>query len=90
MNKLVSRIASPTAASYLRSSHRTLAAATAGTGAKKAKYTFSWSDPLLLHDQLTEEEQLIASTAREYVKANLLPRVISANRLPISNLKDLS
>jgi glutaryl-CoA dehydrogenase len=39
-----------------------------------------WQDPLLLEEQLTEEERLIRDTAREYARQQLLPGIIEANR----------
>ena len=39
---------------------------------------FDWTDPVLLDDQLTEEEQLIRDTARDYAQGELQPRVIEA------------
>jgi glutaryl-CoA dehydrogenase len=41
---------------------------------------FKWDDPLLLDDQLTEEERLIRDTARAYCQDKLMPRIIEANR----------
>jgi glutaryl-CoA dehydrogenase len=41
-------------------------------------YSFNWSDPFLLQDQLTEEERLIQSTASAYAQQKLQPRVINA------------
>ena len=41
---------------------------------------FSWADPFLLEDQLTEEERMVAETARGYAMEKLMPRVISATR----------
>ncbi|MEA2779161.1 MAG: glutaryl-CoA dehydrogenase [Rhodospirillaceae bacterium] len=41
---------------------------------------FQWDDPLLLDDQLTEEERLIRDTARQYCQEKLMPRVLEANR----------
>ena len=41
---------------------------------------FDWSDPLLLEEQLTQEERLIRDTAREYAQAKLQTRVLLANR----------
>ncbi len=41
---------------------------------------FDWSDPLLLEEQLTDEERLIRDTAREYAQDKLLPRVLTATR----------
>ncbi|NCF09897.1 MAG: acyl-CoA dehydrogenase [Gammaproteobacteria bacterium] len=45
-----------------------------------AKPQFSWEDPLLLDDQLTEEERLIRDSAYDYCQEQLLPRVLEANR----------
>jgi glutaryl-CoA dehydrogenase len=39
---------------------------------------FRWDDPLLLEQQLTEEERLIRDTARQYAQEKLLPRVTEA------------
>lgn len=39
---------------------------------------FNWADPLLLEEQLSEEEILIRDTARAYTEDKLAPRVISA------------
>ena len=41
---------------------------------------FDWSDPLLLDEQLSEEERLIRDAAREYAQDRLMPRVLMANR----------
>jgi len=41
---------------------------------------FDWEDPLLLDDQLSEEEKLVRDTARQYSQDKLLPRVIEATR----------
>jgi len=45
-----------------------------------SKPEFSWEDPLLLDDQLSEEERLIRDSARDYCQEQLLPRIIEANR----------
>ncbi len=45
-----------------------------------AEATFRWDDPLLLEEELTEEERLVRDSARDYCQAKLMPRVISANR----------
>ncbi len=42
--------------------------------------TFDWQDPLLLEQQLSEEECMIRDAAKGYCESKLLPRVISANR----------
>ena len=41
---------------------------------------FKWDDPLLLDEQLTEEENLVKDTARAYCQEKLLPRVQTAFR----------
>ncbi len=41
---------------------------------------FHWQDPLMLDDQLTEEERLIMSSTRDYAQEQLMPRVLEANR----------
>jgi glutaryl-CoA dehydrogenase len=41
---------------------------------------FEWSDPLLLEDQLTQDERMVRDAARAYCQQKLLPRVIQANR----------
>jgi glutaryl-CoA dehydrogenase len=50
------------------------------TGSKGAAVRFQWEDPLLLEDQLTEEERMVRDSARAYVQDKLMPRVIEANR----------
>src|SRR6185312_8960923 len=44
------------------------------------KPTFNWADPLLLEDQLTEEERMVRDSARAYALAKLMPRILEANR----------
>jgi len=44
------------------------------------KTGFEWSDPLLLEDQLTQDERMVRDAARAYCQQKLLPRVIEANR----------
>jgi glutaryl-CoA dehydrogenase len=41
---------------------------------------FDWSDPLLLEEQLTNEERLIQDSTREYAQDKLMTRVLMANR----------
>jgi glutaryl-CoA dehydrogenase len=48
-----------------------------------SKPTFKWNDPLLLNDQLTDEERMIRDAARKYCQEKLLTRVIEANRKEI-------
>lgn len=40
--------------------------------------TFDWADPLLLDDQLTDDEHMIRDTARSYAQDRLAPRIIDA------------
>ena len=42
--------------------------------------SYRWDDPLHLDRQLTEEERMVAETARGYARGRLLPRVIEAAR----------
>lgn len=42
--------------------------------------SFVYDDPFNLHSQLTDEEQLIQSSARAYAREKLMPRIIEANR----------
>ncbi len=44
------------------------------------KPSFQWDDPLLLEDQLTEDERLVRDSARAYCEEKLLPRVTEAHR----------
>lgn len=39
---------------------------------------FSWEDPLLLDELLTDEERMVMQTARDYAQNKLLPRVTEA------------
>jgi glutaryl-CoA dehydrogenase len=48
--------------------------------ATKAKAKFSWDDPLLLSDQLSEEERMVRDAAHAYAQDKLLPRVTEAFR----------
>ncbi len=42
--------------------------------------SFQWDDPLLLDQELTEEERMIRDAARDYAQNSLMPRVLHANR----------
>jgi glutaryl-CoA dehydrogenase len=44
------------------------------------KPAFAWDDPFLLEEQLTDDERLIQSTARNYAQDRLMPRILEANR----------
>jgi len=53
----------------------------AATPRKTASRTeFKWDDPLLLEDQLSEEERLVRDSARQYCQEKLMPRVLEAHR----------
>lgn len=41
---------------------------------------FNWDDPLLLEDQLSEDERMIRDTARDYAQGKLQPRILEAYR----------
>jgi len=41
---------------------------------------FEWQDPLLIEQELTDEERLIRDTARAYAQDKLMPRILLANR----------
>jgi glutaryl-CoA dehydrogenase len=47
---------------------------------KKAKAQFVWDDPLLLEQQLTEDERMVRDAARAYCQDKLAPRVLEAFR----------
>lgn len=42
--------------------------------------SFNWQDPMLLDQQLSEEERMIRDTAHDYCQEKLQPRVLEANR----------
>ncbi len=44
------------------------------------KPVFDWQDPLLLREELTEEERMVQETVHQYAQEQLLPRVIEAFR----------
>jgi len=48
--------------------------------ASKSESRFNWSDPLLLEQQLSHEEQMVRETARAYCQDKLAPRVLEAFR----------
>ncbi len=41
---------------------------------------FRWDDPLLLDEELNDEERLIRDTARQYAQEQLMPRILRWNR----------
>ncbi len=52
--------------------------ATASSDPHRARFT--WQDPFLIDEQLSEEERLVQSTVRSYAEKRLLPMVVEANR----------
>lgn len=48
--------------------------------AEKIKAQFDWADPLLLEQQLTQEERMVRDTARQYAQDKLAPRILEAFR----------
>jgi glutaryl-CoA dehydrogenase len=47
---------------------------------KAGRADFQWDDPLLLDEQLSEDERLVRDAAHDYCQEQLMPRVIEANR----------
>jgi glutaryl-CoA dehydrogenase len=45
-----------------------------------ADAAFRWEDPLLLEEQLGDEERQVRAAARDYCQERLMPRVLEANR----------
>ncbi|MFL5137503.1 MAG: acyl-CoA dehydrogenase [Microvirga sp.] len=56
------------------------AAAQTKPKSKPAEAHFRWDDPLLLDDQLSDDERMIRDSARQYAQSKLMPRVIEAYR----------
>ncbi|MEN8196446.1 MAG: acyl-CoA dehydrogenase [Pseudomonadota bacterium] len=52
----------------------------AAVGKSSSRPIFAWDDPLLLDDQLSEEERMVRDTARDYAQEKLMPRILEANR----------
>ncbi|MEW6098292.1 MAG: acyl-CoA dehydrogenase [Pseudomonadota bacterium] len=48
--------------------------------AQAPKASFQWDDPLLLDQQLTEDERMVRDAARAYCQDKLMPRVLEAFR----------
>jgi glutaryl-CoA dehydrogenase len=44
------------------------------------KPRFQWEDPLLLEDELSEDERMVRDAAHAYCQDKLMPRVMEANR----------
>ncbi len=54
---------------------------------KKPKAEFVWQDPLLLDQQLTQEERMVRDAARAYCQDKLSPRVLDAFRSESTDTK---
>ncbi|HEY5597528.1 MAG TPA: acyl-CoA dehydrogenase, partial [Kiloniellales bacterium] len=54
--------------------------ATAAPAKPASKAAFVWDDPLLLEEQLSEDERMVRDAARAYAQDRLMPRILSANR----------
>ena len=52
---------------------------------RTTKPAFVWEDPLLLDDQLSEDERMVRDTAHDYAQEKLLPRVTEAFRYETSD-----
>jgi glutaryl-CoA dehydrogenase len=48
--------------------------------AKSINPSFSWQDPLLIEQSLSDDERLILETTKRYCAERLMPRVLDANR----------
>jgi glutaryl-CoA dehydrogenase len=48
--------------------------------ARSKRTPFSWEDPFLLAEQLSEEERMVQDTAHDYAQSALMPRILEANR----------
>ena len=47
---------------------------------KRSKAQFNWQDPLLLDEQLTQDERMVREAAQAYCQGKLAPRVLEAFR----------
>jgi glutaryl-CoA dehydrogenase len=47
---------------------------------KRSLAKFTWEDPLLFEEQLSEDERMIRDAARAYAQEKLMPRILEANR----------
>jgi len=58
--------------------HPERASVETATGAGQPQ--FVWDDPLLLEEQLNEDERMVRDAARDYCQEQLMPRVLEAHR----------
>ena len=54
--------------------------ASGNTSKSQTRAEFSWEDPLLLEDELTEDERMVRDAAHDYCQEKLQPRVLNAFR----------
>lgn len=57
---------------------------------KNTESAFQWDDPFQLEAQLLEEERMVLNAARDYCQAQLMPRVLEANRKEIFDKEIMS
>ncbi len=50
------------------------------TAPREKRPSFNWQDPLLLEEELSEEEKMVRDSARAYAQEKLLPRIREAFR----------
>ena len=50
------------------------------TAPREKRPSFNWQDPLLLEEELSEDEKMVRDSARDYAQEKLLPRVQKAFR----------
>jgi glutaryl-CoA dehydrogenase len=55
-------------------------AAAAAPAPAPSTAAFAWDDPLLLDEQLSEDERMVRDAARDYCQDKLMPRILEANR----------
>jgi glutaryl-CoA dehydrogenase len=58
--------------------HPERASVETATGAGQPQ--FVWDDPLLLEEQLNEDERMVRDAARDYCQEHLMPRILEAHR----------
>jgi len=54
---------------------------------EKLKARFSWEDPLLLEQQISEDERMVRDAARAYCQDKLAPRVLESFRKELTDKK---
>ncbi len=58
----------------------TTAKPASGKASNDKTAAFIWEDPLMLDDQLTDDERMVRDSAQAYSQDKLMPRVLMANR----------